>query len=67
MIRPQLQADDTFVSLHAYPFDLALYMRAPKPSWVVDDWLNPEIPIRDNWRKGCTTPPSSIRRWAGRC
>ena len=24
---------------------------APKPSWVVDDWLNPEIPIRDNWRK----------------
>ena len=51
VIRPQLQADDTFVSLHAYPFDLALYMRAPKPSWVVDDWLNPEIPIRDNWRK----------------
>ena len=50
VIRPQLQADDTFVSLHAYPFDLALYMRAP-PSWVVDDWLNPEIPIRDNWRK----------------
>lgn len=51
MIRPQLQADDTFVSLHAYPFDLALYMRAIKPSWVVDDWLNPEIATRDNWRK----------------
>ena len=51
VIRPQLQADDTFVSLHAYPFDLALYMRAIKPSWVVDDWLNPEIATRDNWRK----------------
>ena len=24
---------------------------ARPPSWVVDDWLNPEIPIRDNWRK----------------
>ena len=26
-------------------------MRAIKPSWVVDDWLNPEIATRDNWRK----------------
>jgi len=28
-----------------------LYARAPRPTWVVDDWLNPEVPVRDNWRK----------------
>ncbi|CAB3667245.1 hypothetical protein LMG26696_03689 [Achromobacter pulmonis] len=51
VIRPLAQPGDTYVSLHTYPFDLALYAQAPKPSWVVDDWLNPEVPVRDNWRK----------------
>lgn len=50
-VREQARPQDTFVSLHAYPFDLALYTRAPRPTWVVDDWLNPEVPVRDNWRK----------------
>ncbi|MNT05436.1 Undecaprenyl phosphate-alpha-4-amino-4-deoxy-L-arabinose arabinosyl transferase [compost metagenome] len=51
LVREQARPDDTFVSLHAYPFDLALYARAPRPTWVVDDWINPEVPVRDNWRK----------------
>lgn len=51
VVRQEARPDDTFVSLHAYPFDLALYARAPRPTWVVDDWLNPEVPVRDNWRK----------------
>ncbi len=50
-IRSLAQPGDTFVSLHTYPFDLALYAKAPNPTWVVDDWLNPEVPVRDNWRK----------------
>ncbi|MFD4840286.1 ArnT family glycosyltransferase [Achromobacter sp. NPDC058515] len=50
-VRAQARPSDTFVSLHAYPFDLALYARAPRPAWVVDDWLNPEVTARDNWRK----------------
>ncbi len=51
VVREQARPDDTFVSLHTYPFDLALYARATRPAWVVDDWLNPEVPVRDNWRK----------------
>ncbi|WKK17091.1 glycosyltransferase family 39 protein [Achromobacter insolitus] len=51
VVREQARPDDTFVSLHTYPFDLALYARAVRPAWVVDDWHNPEVPVRDNWRK----------------
>lgn len=51
VVREQARPDDTFVSLHTYPFDLALYARATRPAWVVDDWVNPEVPVRDNWRK----------------
>ena len=49
--REQARPDDTFVALRAYPFDLALYVRATRPTWVVDDWLDPDVPVRDNWRK----------------
>lgn len=51
VVRAQARPDDTFVSLHTYPFDLALYARAARPSWVVDDWLSADVPVRDNWRK----------------
>ncbi|CAM3752134.1 ArnT family glycosyltransferase [Bordetella tumulicola] len=47
----QMQPDDTLVTLHAYPFDLGIYTGATRPAWVVDDWNNPDIPLRDNWRK----------------
>jgi len=51
VVRAQAGPADTFVALHTYPFDLALYARAPHPMWVVDDWLDQEVPVRDNWRK----------------
>ncbi|CCJ51209.1 ArnT family glycosyltransferase [Bordetella parapertussis] len=50
-LRGELRPDDTLVALHTYPFDLQLYAHAARPMWVVDDWSNPEIPKRDNWRR----------------
>ncbi|WP_251864789.1 glycosyltransferase family 39 protein [Achromobacter sp. Marseille-Q4962] len=50
-IAGQMQASDVLVTLHTYPFDLAFYTGARQPVWVVDDWNDPAIPTRDNWRK----------------
>ena len=50
-IGARLRSGDTLVALHEYPFQLQLYSRSPSPIWVVDDWLDPQIPLRDNWRK----------------
>ena len=47
----EMRTDDTLVTLHSYPFDLGIYTGAARPAWVVDDWSNPNIPLRDNWRK----------------
>lgn len=46
-MRPQ----DGQVALHALPFDLGFYTQAEQPAWIVDNWQDPEIPTRDNWRK----------------
>lgn len=51
VVRAQARPGDTFVALHTYPFDLALYANAPRPTWVVDDWLDQDVPLRDTWRK----------------
>ncbi|ANN79447.1 dolichyl-phosphate-mannose--protein mannosyltransferase [Bordetella flabilis] len=45
------RAGDQVVMLHAYSYDLPMALRDPRPAWVVDNWDNPEIPLRDNWRK----------------
>jgi len=50
-IAAEMRPDDTLVTLHSYPFDLGFYTGARQPAWVVDDWADPEIPLRDNWRK----------------
>jgi 4-amino-4-deoxy-L-arabinose transferase-like glycosyltransferase len=47
----QIGPRDTMVALHSYPFDLAFYARLENPMWIVDDWDNAEIPVRDTWRK----------------
>ena len=39
------------MALHSLPFDLGFYTQANEPAWIVDDWKNPEIAVRDNWRK----------------
>ncbi|OZI20388.1 dolichyl-phosphate-mannose--protein mannosyltransferase [Bordetella genomosp. 9] len=49
--RPDFKQGDQIVMLHAYAYDLPMNMRDTRPAWVVDDWNNPEIPVRDNWRK----------------
>lgn len=50
-IQAELRLGDTLVALNAYPFDFRLHARAPTPMWVIDDWQNPEIALRDSWRK----------------
>ncbi|WMD23670.1 glycosyltransferase family 39 protein [Achromobacter seleniivolatilans] len=50
-LRQAMQAKDQHIALHSLPFDLGFYTQAEQPQWIVDDWKNPEIPTRDNWRK----------------
>jgi 4-amino-4-deoxy-L-arabinose transferase-like glycosyltransferase len=49
--RAQFEPGDQVVMLHSYAYDLPMALGDTKPTWVVDNWLNPEIPVRDNWRK----------------
>jgi 4-amino-4-deoxy-L-arabinose transferase-like glycosyltransferase len=49
--RSDFKPGDQVVMLHAYAYDLPMALRDPQPAWVVDNWNNPEIPVRDNWRK----------------
>jgi 4-amino-4-deoxy-L-arabinose transferase-like glycosyltransferase len=37
--------------LHEYFYDIPLYARLEAPVAVVDDWANPQLRQRDNWRK----------------
>ena len=37
--------------LGCYEYDLPFYARLRRPVMVVDDWANPDIALRDNWRK----------------
>lgn len=50
-IGPQMQAGDTLVTLHTYPYDLSLYAGLREPAWIVYDWDGPDIARRDNWRR----------------
>lgn len=49
--KAEFKPGDTLVTLHMYPYDLAMSLLAPKPAWIVDNWDNPKIPLRDSWRK----------------
>jgi len=51
ILKTSMQPEDTLISLRSYPFDLPLYARTEHPMWVVNDWDNPDVAIRDNWRK----------------
>lgn len=51
LVLPVFQAEDQIVMLDEYQYDMPFYLRATKPSWVISDWKNPEIPKKDNWRK----------------
>ncbi|MFC4277379.1 ArnT family glycosyltransferase [Achromobacter aloeverae] len=49
--RVEMDPTDTLIALHSYPYDLPMALRLTSPMWVVDDWTQPDIPLRDNWRK----------------
>jgi 4-amino-4-deoxy-L-arabinose transferase-like glycosyltransferase len=51
LARADFKPGDQLVMLRAYAYDLPMALRDPRPAWVVDNWSNPDIPLRDNWRK----------------
>jgi len=46
--RSEISAQDQFVFLDVYPFDMQFYTQDPKPAWVVFNW--PALPKGDTWR-----------------
>lgn len=47
-IAAEMKPADTLVYLLNFPFDLAFYIGAKQPAWVVENW--PGLVKRDNWR-----------------
>jgi len=47
-IAANIKSDDTLVYLLNFPFDLAFYIGAKQPAWVVENWTG--LVKRDNWR-----------------
>jgi 4-amino-4-deoxy-L-arabinose transferase-like glycosyltransferase len=50
-MRPQMQPEDQVVFLQGFYFDMAFNTRLRAPVVVVDDWDDPAVYQRDNWRK----------------
>ncbi|KAG1436848.1 hypothetical protein G6F57_020493 [Rhizopus arrhizus] len=50
-LQREMRPQDGQIALHALPFDLGFYTQAEQPAWIGDNWQDPEIPTRDNWRK----------------
>lgn len=50
-LREQRQPGDAVVFAGSYFYDLPFYARLDRPVAVVEDWLDPDIARRDNWRK----------------
>lgn len=47
----QRGVDEPVFMLGDYLFDLPFYARLKAPTPIVLDWTDPDIPLRDNWRK----------------
>ncbi|MDB5861064.1 MAG: glycosyl transferase [Ramlibacter sp.] len=50
-LRAGMKSGDRVVFLEGYYFDLPFYGRLRAPAVVVDDWNDPKLTARDNWRK----------------
>lgn len=50
-LQPLAGPGERLVFLHAYYFDLPFYARWPGTVEVVEDWDDPALTARDNWRK----------------
>jgi hypothetical protein len=46
-----MSTDDRVVMVAEYDYDVPFYARLARPVVIVDDWADPEIPHKDNWRK----------------
>ena len=42
---------DKVVMVDQYFYDLPFYARLKTPVIIASDWVDPELPMRDNWRK----------------
>jgi hypothetical protein len=49
--RPLFKPEDQLVMLGNYQYDLAFYLRAHRPAWVVGEWARPGIARSDGWEK----------------
>ncbi|MBS0293563.1 MAG: glycosyltransferase family 39 protein [Proteobacteria bacterium] len=45
------QAGEPVYMLKGYRYDVPFYAHLSRPVFVVDDWNDPEVALRDNWRK----------------
>jgi 4-amino-4-deoxy-L-arabinose transferase-like glycosyltransferase len=52
----QMSTDDRVVMVAEYDYDVPFYARLARPVVIVDDWADPEIPHKDNWRKEIFDP-----------
>ncbi|HRD92222.1 MAG TPA: glycosyltransferase family 39 protein [Accumulibacter sp.] len=50
-VAPLFATGDQIVMVDEYQYDLPFYLRAATNPWVVSDWSDPDIQVRDNWRK----------------
>ena len=46
-----MQSGDRVVFVDDYFYDVPFYARLTQPAIVISDWDDPEISVRDNWRK----------------
>ncbi len=51
ILRDQIRPGEPVLMLGGYRYDLAFYARLTQPVGVAEDWSDPDIPRRDNWRK----------------
>jgi hypothetical protein len=66
-LQPLAKPGERLLFLHAYYFDLPFYARWQGPVEVVEDWSDPALTARDNWRKeladaGLFAPEEARRR-----
>ena len=51
VLASQMAPTDKVVMVDEYFYDLPFYARLKNPVIIASDWADPELPLRDNWRK----------------
>jgi 4-amino-4-deoxy-L-arabinose transferase-like glycosyltransferase len=50
-IRAKMRPGDRLLAISRYPYSVPFYLRSSEPISVVDDWDEPTVQRRDNWRR----------------